>query len=72
MNCTFENEQAIINKVRTMNFENKPTDQTHQIDCTCGVSFVMQTCLVACPKCQVVYAVTPCHSADKDSIVKGM
>lgn len=71
MGCTFETEQAVIDKVREMGFENKTTDKAHQISCTCGTTFVMETCLIHCPECQCVYAVTPCHSDDIHSVVKG-
>lgn len=71
MNCTFENEQAIVDKVRAMGFENKETEIAHQIDCECGATFAMETCLVMCSSCQTVYAVTPCHSGDRVFIAKG-
>ncbi|MGL4662343.1 MAG: hypothetical protein ACRCV7_01500 [Culicoidibacterales bacterium] len=71
MSCTFENEQSVIDKVREMGFENKETEVSHQIDCACGTTFLMETCLVHCPNCRSVYAVTPCHSDDYSSIAKG-
>lgn len=71
MECVFETEQAVVDKVREMGFENKEAEVTHQITCDCGEVFEMKTCLVTCSNCKQVYAVTPCHSNDFSAIAKG-
>lgn len=69
MSCIFETNQAVVDKIREMGFTTKKTEVPHVIHCQCGTNFVMETCLCECPKCYKTYAVTPCSSADANSIV---
>lgn len=40
----------------------------HEINCDCGETFLLQTVIMNCPKCEMTYAVTPCGSDNKNNI----
>ena len=59
----FENGRQIADKVRRMGFDAMPVPVPLALRCLhCGTAFSMQTMLTRCPKCRMVYAVTPCHA----------
>ncbi len=60
--------KAVADLVRGKGFENMPTKVNHTIDCSCGDTFVMDTLVCKCPKCNMTYAVTPCSSDNKENI----
>lgn len=63
--CTaaFENGKQIVDKIRMMGFNTSPSGTPLMIDCNnCNSQFEMTTMESVCPKCQMVYGVTPCHS----------
>ncbi len=59
----FENGKEIVDKIRVMAFNTSPVAAPLKIECTnCDAVFEMTTMESACPSCQMVYGVTPCHS----------
>ncbi len=68
--CEFENNQAVIDKVRLKGAENNPMPKTAVINCECGQTFEMTTLVCKCPNCKMTYGVTPCSAEDHDYIVK--
>ena len=69
--CTgsFENGQQILQKVRMMGFAMQFLPIPVKKECECGESFEMVTFETECPGCGMLYAVTPCHAHDPDSIM---
>ena len=66
---SFENGQQVADKVRMMGFNIQPMPMPMEIDCVnCGESFQMVHFEESCPKCEMVYAVTPCHSHDPANV----
>lgn len=62
---TFENGKQVVDKIRMMGFANMPMVMPLHIKCEeCGEEFVMKTHEGKCPKCNMVYGVTPCHAYD--------
>jgi Zn finger protein HypA/HybF involved in hydrogenase expression len=39
-----------------------------KLKCSCGEEFEMETFESKCPKCNMVYGVTPCHAFDPSNI----
>ncbi len=66
---SFQNGIEVVNKVRTMGFSEQFMLVPLNIKCdNCGDSFEMETFEAKCPKCEMVYAVTPCHAFDPDNV----
>lgn len=62
---TFENGKQVVDKIRMMGFAKQPMVMPLNIKCEeCGEEFVMETHEGKCPKCNMVYGVTPCHAYD--------
>ncbi len=61
-NGSFENGKQIVNKVRMMGFAEQPIPMPLEVKCECGESFEMTNFEDKCPKCNMVYGVTPCHA----------
>lgn len=62
------NGKAIVDKVRKVGVRNGLLETPHLISCECGESFQMIHFEEKCPKCSMVYGVTPCSSADRHNI----
>lgn len=67
---SFENGAQVVDKVRQLGFAQQPMAMPISIDCECGETFDMVTHEDKCPKCGMVYAVTPCHSFDPSNVMK--
>lgn len=66
---SFENGKQVADKVRMMGFSIQPMPVPMELECKeCGESFTMETFESKCPKCSMVYAVTPCHAFDPSNI----
>ena len=66
----FMTGKEIADKVRMMGFDNMPMTVPLNISCeNCTKSFKMETMVSRCPHCEMVYAVTPCHSHSADSVL---
>lgn len=59
---------AILRKVRQVGVGNGILEVQHLIECECGTTFPMVHFEEHCPQCDMVYAVTPCSSHQKDNI----
>jgi len=69
--CTgsFSSGKDAVDKVRIMGFSNQPMPMPLQITCeNCSELFAMTKFEDQCPKCEMVYAVTPCHAFDPDNV----
>ena len=66
---SFENGQQVVDKLRVMGFSNQYMPIPFEIECECGEKFLMETFESKCPKCSMVYGVTPCHAFDKNNIL---
>jgi hypothetical protein len=61
--------KEIADKVRLMGYDKVPIVMPLKLDCTnCTSSFIMDTMVAQCPHCNMVYAVTPCHSHSAESV----
>lgn len=59
----FENGRQVADKVRMMGYDTMPVPAPLVLRCVqCETTFRMQTMLTHCPKCRMLYAVTPCHA----------
>ncbi len=66
---SFENESQVVDKVRQMGFDSQQLPMPLSIDCVeCGETFEMVTFEDKCPKCGMVYGVTPCHAFDAANV----
>jgi lipopolysaccharide biosynthesis regulator YciM len=69
--CTgaLESGKEAVDKVRMMGFAAQPMPMPLQITCeNCSEPFEMTTFEFSCPKCEMVYAVTPCHAFDPGNV----
>lgn len=68
--CEFENNQAVIDRIRAKGADQDPMPNPAIIDCDCGNQIIMTTLVYHCPHCRMTYGVTPCSAHDHDYIVK--
>ncbi len=66
---SFVNGKQMVDKVRLMGFNEAMLPMAHDITCECGNTFEMDTFEAKCPKCGMVYGVTPCSSHDPSKIM---
>ncbi len=67
---SFKSGEEVLLKVRSMGFAEQPMPMALDITCVeCHTEFVMETHEGACPTCQMIYAVTPCHAFDVDNVM---
>ncbi len=60
---TFDDGQAVVNKVRMMGFSQGRLPEPLRVPCRhCGQVMEMITFEFSCPGCGAVHAVTPCHA----------
>ena len=66
---SFENGKQVVDKVRQMGFDIQPMPMPMEIKCVeCDDSFEMVNFEEKCPKCNMVYGVTPCHAFDPGNV----
>lgn len=66
----FENGKQVVDKIRMMGFAKQPMMVPLNIKCEeCGEEFLMETYEYKCPKCGMVYGVTPCHAFDPANVM---
>ena len=58
----------IVDHVKSKGKENFAPAVAHEISCECGETFILETVIMNCPKCEMTYAVTPCSSSDINNI----
>ena len=62
--------QMVVNKVRMMGFAGQFMPMAFEITChECKTEFTMEHFEGKCPKCNMVYGVTPCHAFDPANIM---
>ena len=70
--CTadFVDGKQIADKVRMMGFDSMSMPVPLDIRCSsCKEDFKMETMVSACPRCNMVYAVTPCHCGSPENVM---
>ncbi len=67
--CEFLENEAVLIKIREKGVSNVEIPEAFTINCECGNSFIMSTHESSCKMCNTIYAVTPCHNTDINSIV---
>jgi Zn finger protein HypA/HybF involved in hydrogenase expression len=60
--------QAIVDHVKSKGKDHFAPTVPHEINCECGQTFILETVIMNCPKCEMTYAVTPCGSDDINNI----
>lgn len=60
--------KAIVDLVREKGKDNMNLSTPHEIECSCGQKFVMNTFVDVCPHCNMTYGVTPCSQHNKENI----
>lgn len=67
---SFENGKEVVDKVRMMGFSEQLMPMPLDITCSgCNETFAMESFEDKCPKCDMVYGVTPCHAFDPAHIM---
>lgn len=66
--ASFENGKAVVDKVRMMGFSDGALPIPMEITCECGHTFTMEFFEDECPKCGMIFGVTPCHSHDPNAV----
>jgi hypothetical protein len=61
--------KAVVDKVRQVGVGAGLLETPHVVECECGESFKMVHFEEHCPKCNMVYGVTPCSSHNPSNIV---
>ncbi len=69
VSCSFENGQAVLDKVREKGFSNDSMNQSYVLKCECGEEVVMDTFEKSCPSCVGVFVVTPCSQDSIENVV---
>lgn len=61
--ASFQSGKDIVDKIRMMGFNRSPLGAPLRISCTnCHTTFLMEYMESSCPRCGMVFGVTPCHS----------
>ncbi len=67
---SFENGKQTVDKVRAMGFNEQYMPVPLELKCeNCEEMFTMESFEDKCPKCNMVYGVTPCHAFDASNIM---
>lgn len=69
MSCTFENNRAVLDKVREKGFSNDKMDYSYTLECECSTIVEMTTFETECQSCKGIFVVTPCSQDSKENIV---
>ncbi len=68
-NMDKNNGKSVVDLVRSKKKDDFPLRNELEIKCVeCGDTFTMKTHVDKCPKCGMVYGVTPCSSGDKNNV----
>lgn len=68
-NGSFENGKEVVDKVRQMGFAEQYVPVPLDMKCVeCDTDFEMETFEAKCPKCGMIYGVTPCHAFDPANV----
>ena len=66
---SFQSGKDVVDKVRQMGFSEQFMPVPLEMKCeNCGETFEMETFEANCPKCSMVFAVTPCHAFDPENV----
>jgi rubrerythrin len=66
---SFEDGKHVVEKIRMMGFASQPMPTSLNLECKeCGETFLMKNFEGKCPKCDMVYGVTPCHAFDPANV----
>ncbi|OQY38478.1 MAG: hypothetical protein B6226_03630 [Candidatus Cloacimonetes bacterium 4572_65] len=66
---SFESGKEVVDKVRQMGFAEQFMPLPLEMECSeCSEKFEMDTFETKCPKCGMVYGVTPCHAFDASNV----
>ena len=66
----FADGKQVVDKIRMMGFAPQPLPMAMNIKCGhCGTDFEMETFETACPQCNAVHGVTPCHAFDPANVL---
>jgi Zn finger protein HypA/HybF involved in hydrogenase expression len=66
---SFSSAKQVVDKVRMMGFAAGMIPDPIELACKhCGETILMTTFEFACPHCQAVHAVTPCHAFSADHV----
>jgi Zn finger protein HypA/HybF involved in hydrogenase expression len=65
---SFANGKQVVDKVRMMGFAEQPMPMPLELKCECGENFEMNNFEDKCPKCGMVFGVTPCHAFDAANV----
>ena len=67
---SFENGKQVVDKIRMMGFAGQYMPMPFDIKCEeCDTEFTMENFEGKCPKCGMVFGVTPCHAFDPSNIM---
>jgi hypothetical protein len=67
---TFSDGKLVVDKIRMMGYAPKEMPAPLNIECKeCGEDFEMAHFEEKCPKCGMVYGVTPCHAYDAQFVM---
>lgn len=64
----FQNGQEVVDKVRSMGFDQQQPPAPLFFTCSCGEEQEMLSFVHTCAKCGMVHGVTPCHAFDPENI----
>ncbi len=66
--ASFQDGKETVDKVRMKGFSEGALPMALPVTCECGTKFDMEFFEDKCPKCNMVFGVTPCHSHDPASV----
>lgn len=64
-----KNGKAVVDLVRSKGKDSMELRIKHEIECSCGNTFIMNTLVDKCPHCHMTYGVTPCSSMNKENVL---
>jgi len=67
--CTFENGQAVADKVRSKGVDEQLMPQETKVECPCGTIYLKEKLINQCPSCRMTYVITPCSATNPEYIV---
>jgi hypothetical protein len=66
---SFESGKQVVDKVRSMGFDQQFMPVPLRMACDCGHTFDMEKFVDECPICHMVFGVTPCHAFDAEHVL---
>ncbi|MFV0465636.1 MAG: hypothetical protein ACK5ML_06125 [Lachnospiraceae bacterium] len=66
---SFTDGKQVVDKIRMMGFAGQFMPVPLRITCACGETFDMESYEGRCPKCGMVFGVTPCHAFDAENVM---